>query len=250
MLAYMNDKGSPVSAYPGYWGPFSVIGEGEAPSQINLAPPAERSSASSTFGTKPSDNFGIKQPAAQKAPPPQSPTASQTPPAAPIPASTPERKEIALAPRSEPVPASPGAKPPAQQNALVPPPNPTNPQVAPGAPSAPKAPQILERARVVTAEQKRRLEFLARLNPDCSSQGQTTIRVLEPPQHGKLAIEYGQGITNFAQRTTSDTDVTAKNQTGSLFSTNPIQNIWGQIQLRSTLFFHLAPHQLITIRSR
>jgi CHAT domain-containing protein len=30
MLAYMNDKGEPLNAYPGYWGPFSAIGEGAA----------------------------------------------------------------------------------------------------------------------------------------------------------------------------------------------------------------------------
>jgi CHAT domain-containing protein len=30
MLAYMNDKGSPLNAYPAFWGPFSVIGEGAA----------------------------------------------------------------------------------------------------------------------------------------------------------------------------------------------------------------------------
>jgi CHAT domain-containing protein len=30
MLAYMNDKSSPLSAYPAFWGPFSVIGEGAA----------------------------------------------------------------------------------------------------------------------------------------------------------------------------------------------------------------------------
>jgi CHAT domain-containing protein len=27
MLAYMNDKGSPLNAYPVFWGPFSIIGE-------------------------------------------------------------------------------------------------------------------------------------------------------------------------------------------------------------------------------
>jgi CHAT domain-containing protein len=31
MLAYMNDKGDPLNAYPGYWGPFSVVGEGTTP---------------------------------------------------------------------------------------------------------------------------------------------------------------------------------------------------------------------------
>jgi tetratricopeptide (TPR) repeat protein/CHAT domain-containing protein len=30
MLAYMNDKSGPLNAYPAFWGPFSVIGEGAA----------------------------------------------------------------------------------------------------------------------------------------------------------------------------------------------------------------------------
>jgi CHAT domain-containing protein/tetratricopeptide (TPR) repeat protein len=30
MLDYMNDRGSPLNAYPAFWGPFSIIGEGAA----------------------------------------------------------------------------------------------------------------------------------------------------------------------------------------------------------------------------
>jgi CHAT domain-containing protein len=30
MLAYMNDKGDPLNAYPAFRGPFSVVGEGAA----------------------------------------------------------------------------------------------------------------------------------------------------------------------------------------------------------------------------
>jgi CHAT domain-containing protein len=30
MLAFLNDTSKPRNAYPGYWGPFSVIGEGAA----------------------------------------------------------------------------------------------------------------------------------------------------------------------------------------------------------------------------
>jgi CHAT domain-containing protein len=29
MLAYMNDKGSPLNGYPAFWGPFFILGEGE-----------------------------------------------------------------------------------------------------------------------------------------------------------------------------------------------------------------------------
>ena len=30
MLAYMNDKSSPLNAYPAFWGRSSIIGEGAA----------------------------------------------------------------------------------------------------------------------------------------------------------------------------------------------------------------------------
>jgi CHAT domain-containing protein len=30
MLAYMTNKSSPLNAYPAFWGPFSIIGEGAA----------------------------------------------------------------------------------------------------------------------------------------------------------------------------------------------------------------------------
>jgi hypothetical protein len=58
-------------------------------------------------------------------------------------------------------------------------------------------PQTVELTRVVAAEQKLRLEFWYSINPDCSSIGQSTVRITEPPEHGKLTIENGQGFTNF-----------------------------------------------------
>ena len=30
MLAYLNDTSSPDNAYPAFWGPFAMIGEGAA----------------------------------------------------------------------------------------------------------------------------------------------------------------------------------------------------------------------------
>ena len=30
MLAYLNDASSPRNAYPAYWGPFALVGEGAA----------------------------------------------------------------------------------------------------------------------------------------------------------------------------------------------------------------------------
>ena len=30
MLAYLNDASSPRNAYPAFWGPFALIGEGAA----------------------------------------------------------------------------------------------------------------------------------------------------------------------------------------------------------------------------
>jgi hypothetical protein len=64
---------------------------------------------------------------------------------------------------------------------------------------AQQAPRPVEISRVVAAEVKSRLQFLFAIQPDCLSQGRTTVRVLEPPKHGKLAIEYGQGFTGYAK---------------------------------------------------
>jgi hypothetical protein len=63
----------------------------------------------------------------------------------------------------------------------------------------PAPPSTLELSRVAAGGQKLRLEFLYWLDPDCSSVGATVVRILEPPQHGKLTIENGQGFTSFAK---------------------------------------------------
>jgi hypothetical protein len=61
------------------------------------------------------------------------------------------------------------------------------------------AEQTGSRTRVVVANQKLRLDFLYSLNPDCTSMGFATVRILEQPKHGKITIEKGTGFTNYPQ---------------------------------------------------
>ena len=67
-----------------------------------------------------------------------------------------------------------------------------------GPPSKP-SPDILELTRTVPAGQKRRLDFLYSINPNCSSMGFAIVRVLEEPNHGKLAVDNGTAYPNFPQ---------------------------------------------------
>jgi hypothetical protein len=57
--------------------------------------------------------------------------------------------------------------------------------------------QVVELTRVVASDQNVRLDFLYSLNPDCSSMGFTTVRILKQPQHGTIAVGNGTGFTNF-----------------------------------------------------
>jgi hypothetical protein len=75
----------------------------------------------------------------------------------------------------------------------LPPPAALNPAAAPN----PAQPPDL--TKVVAIGQRLRVEFLYALEPDCSSMGVTSVRILEPPQHGKLTVENGQGFTGFAK---------------------------------------------------
>jgi len=60
-------------------------------------------------------------------------------------------------------------------------------------------PETLELTRAVPAGRQRRLDFVYFLNPNCSSMGLATVRVLEGPTHGKLTVENGTGYPNFSQ---------------------------------------------------
>ena len=76
---------------------------------------------------------------------------------------------------------------------VLPPPAALNPSTAPN----PAQPPDL--TKVVATDQRLRVEFLYALEPDCSSMGVTSVRILEPPQHGKLTIENGRAFTGFAK---------------------------------------------------
>jgi hypothetical protein len=83
-------------------------------------------------------------------------------------------------------------------------PAPSNPAVAQNPPAAENPParsapdsQPVELLRFVASGRKMRLDFLYSIQPDCSSAGQTTVRILEKPQHGTLTVENGQEFTNF-----------------------------------------------------
>jgi hypothetical protein len=66
-------------------------------------------------------------------------------------------------------------------------------------PAAADLSQPRDLAKVVAIGQKLRVEFLYAIEPDCSSMGKTNVRNLEPPQHGRLTVENGQGFTSFAK---------------------------------------------------
>jgi hypothetical protein len=46
--------------------------------------------------------------------------------------------------------------------------------------------QTLQFARTVPSGTNQRIEFLAALNPDCTSGGDINVRILKQPEHGKL----------------------------------------------------------------
>ncbi len=65
--------------------------------------------------------------------------------------------------------------------------------------SAQTAQQTLELTRAVASDQTLRLDFLFALNPDCTSLGFATVRILGQPKHGKFTYENGTGFTTFPQ---------------------------------------------------
>jgi transglutaminase-like putative cysteine protease len=71
------------------------------------------------------------------------------------------------------------------------------PTAGPGISAAPGPSRPLELARVAAAGERLRVEFLYAIEPDCSSMGTTSVRILEQPQHGRLTVQKGRGFTGF-----------------------------------------------------
>jgi len=66
---------------------------------------------------------------------------------------------------------------------------------APAAVAASSAPQPA--VRTVASGERQRIGFFYTLNPDCTSGGYTTVRVITPPAHGELTTERGVDYTNY-----------------------------------------------------
>jgi hypothetical protein len=60
--------------------------------------------------------------------------------------------------------------------------------VAPVAAITPAALAVVNLSRTVATDQKLRLDFLHSINPDCTASGFATVRVLEQPKHGTIAL--------------------------------------------------------------
>ena len=60
------------------------------------------------------------------------------------------------------------------------------------------APEV--RSKVVPSGEKRQLAFLTSLNPDCSVNGEMTVRAVNQPSHGTVEIDRGLGYTDYGRR--------------------------------------------------
>src|SRR3984893_17014500 len=159
----------------------------------------------------------------------------------------------APAPSPPPAPAPPIAAAPAPPSAPAPPPPsapaPAPPSAPPGqnpAASAPKPAQPVELVRAVAADQKLRLDFLYSINPDCSSIGFSTVRIIEPPRNGRLTVKNGAGFTNFPRGTRC---ATSGARTAWSCSTSPIPGSVAPIPSPWTWYLPLAAHRSGIMRS-
>lgn len=56
------------------------------------------------------------------------------------------------------------------------------------------------KSKVVPSGERRQLAFLTSLNPDCSVNGETTVRLAKQASHGAVEIDRGLGYTDYGRR--------------------------------------------------
>jgi hypothetical protein len=134
-----------------------------------------------------------------------------------------------------------GTKPTAPPNQAVAqnPPAVQNPPPAQSSPNAAAAPQTVEIARVAAIGQKLRVEFLFSISPDCSSNGQTHVRIAEAPQHGTVTIENGQSFTNFP-KDNQRYDCNTRKSDGTLVFYDPESGFSGKDSITLDVIFPLG----------
>jgi hypothetical protein len=146
-----------------------------------------------------------------------------------------------------------GAQPPAPPSPVVAqnPPAAQSPPTVQSPPTAPNPPQLVELARVAAIGQKLRVEFLYSIQPDCSSAGQTHVRILEAPQHGTLTVENGQGFTNFP-RDNQRYDCNTRRSDGTLVFYEPEAGFSGKDSVTLDVIFPMGQsskrHYAIEVR--
>jgi hypothetical protein len=108
-------------------------------------------------------------------------------------------------------------------------------RVAP-APPGRLAPHMVEISRAVAAGHKLHLDFLASINPDCTSIGYATVRIGEQPKHGKITVENGTGFTNYPQNN-SRSECNKKRSDGVLIDYEPDAGYRGQDSVNLEVIF-------------
>jgi hypothetical protein len=133
-----------------------------------------------------------------------------------------------------------GTKPAATQNPVVAqnPPTVQNPP-AQSSPNTAAASQTVEITRFAAIGQKLRVEFLYSISPDCSSNGQTHVRIAEAPQHGTLSIENGQGFTSFP-KDNQRYDCNTRKSDGTLVFYDPESGFSGKDSITLDVIFPLG----------
>ena len=61
----------------------------------------------------------------------------------------------------------------------------------------PAASSSAPRIRTIASGERQRIDYFYYLNPDCTSAGNATIRIITPPAHGELTTEGGVDYPNF-----------------------------------------------------